>query len=413
MTGKFVISLSVLINLSCLPVLADDTWSESSESDEWEQAWPDESGRAISWQGFAELAYGSRLQTDPLFSNRLVLGDFRVHLEADLDALNGRWQLQTDGSYDAVLERWQGELREFSYQASPLYWLDISVGKQVFSWGTGEFVFVNDLFAKDWQALFSGREDSYLKSPQHAIRLDAYAAEGWNTSLIWMPEFTPDKTISGERFSYFNPLQGEQSVTPANVTEPDIRLRNGELALRVQNQVGSVELATYGHYGFSPSPVFDTALGTLVYDRLSAIGASVITPLGSGLLNAELGLHRYAQTDDQWRGLLGYQRELLAGFSLGVQYYLERTTAALVDKNRHLVTTRFSLLTNRDRLRWSLFTFASPDEQDHYLRQQVSWRVNDDVQLTGGINLFDGEPQGFFGQFDASTNAWIRGRYSF
>ena len=62
----------------------------------------------------------------------------------------------------------------------------------------------------------------------------------------------------------------------------------------------------------------------------------------------------------------------------------------------------------------SLFAFYSPSEDDAYLRPKATYKLSDEIQLTGGANWFIGaHPDSFFGQFDDDTNVYARVRYSF
>jgi hypothetical protein len=49
--------------------------------------------------------------------------------------------------------------------------LEVRAGRQPTTWGTGDLLFINDLFPKDYVSFFIGREDQYLKGPSDALRL--------------------------------------------------------------------------------------------------------------------------------------------------------------------------------------------------------------------------------------------------
>ena len=52
--------------------------------------------------------------------------------------------------------------------------LDVKLGRQVLTWGTGDLLFLNDLFPKDWVSFFAGRDDEYLKAPSNTLRATQY-----------------------------------------------------------------------------------------------------------------------------------------------------------------------------------------------------------------------------------------------
>ncbi len=114
--------------------------------------------------GFWEMRGGIRTQSDP-YEKDASLGETRVQLEFET-----RWQdmtlrIRPDFLYDPVmddydtdLEEGRGivDLREASLSFSPLDFADIKIGRQIITWGTGDMLFINDMFPKDWQSFFIG-----------------------------------------------------------------------------------------------------------------------------------------------------------------------------------------------------------------------------------------------------------------
>lgn len=144
---------------------------------------------------------------------------------------------------------------------------------------------------------------------------------------------------------------------------PDRTLRNGELAWRLFRTVSGYELALYGYAGFTKQATALEAPGGLRrYSRLYAYGASVRGALAGGIASAETAYYDGADDEgdsplvpnSQWRGLAGYEHELLAELTAGVQYYVEHTldhdrlVAASPapewepSATRHVVTTRLT-----------------------------------------------------------------------
>lgn len=424
--------------LSAALVIATGAAAQSDDGwDDWETGgWDAEEEAAVPLYGFAELGLGTRLKGSP-YHDRPTLGDARVRLETDGQVSSIQYTAKGDLLYDGVVEDWKAQARELSLGFSPLSYLDVKLGRQVLTWGTGDYVFLNDLFAKDWQAFFIGRDDEYLKAPQDALRLSGYF--GWaNIELAWTPEFTPDHYLNAERLSLFSPVAGSRIGEAQHfyAPEPD----DDELALRVYRNLGSLELALYGYDGYTKSPMALTepqaAEGPQpTFAPLRAWGASVRSPLGAGLINAEVAHHDSTgdptgtsprRPNSQWRGLLGYERELLPRLTGSLQLYLEHTQdhATLLnnspysewepEQNRTLMTTRLTWRDARDRVTLSLFGFYSPSDRDGHLRPALDYSFNDHLNLSTGFNLFFGEEaHTFFGQLEDNQNAYLRMRYSF
>ena len=47
------------------------------------------------------------------------------------------------------------------------------------------------------------------------------------------------------------------------------------------------------------------------------------------------------------------------------------------------------------------------------MRSRASYKLTDDWLLEGGFNIFYGETQSFFGQFEDNTNVFVGARRSF
>ena len=68
----------------------------------------------------------------------------------------------------ACCRAWIADVRDLTLSFSAGASTDVSIGRQVITWGTGDLVFLNDLFPKDFVSFFAGRDDDYLKAPGDA-----------------------------------------------------------------------------------------------------------------------------------------------------------------------------------------------------------------------------------------------------
>ena len=395
--------------------------------------------------GFVDGRYGQRLQNDvtqrdeSLAETRLQLGLSRM---GDLTSL----QLRADFYYDDLvdqndieLEEGRGwiDLREANLLASPLEMMDLKVGRQILTWGTGDLLFINDLFPKDWQSFFIGRDEEYLKAPSDALLLSLFPT-AFNIDLVYIPRFDPDRYIRGERLSYWNPLLGRIAGRDAIVATavPDEWFEDDELALRLSKNIKGYELAMYGYDGFWKSPVgYDPLAGQATFPKLTVVGASLRGNLGPGLGNTEIGYYDSREDasgndplipNSELRLLVGYEQEVLRNVTLAGQYYLEamldhdRYVASLApgqparDEYRHLLTMRLTWFLLNQNLRLSLFGYYSPSDDDVYLRPAIQYKMTDAWLITAGGNIFTGEEDyTFFGQFEENSNLYAGLRYSF
>ena len=388
------------------------------------------------YHGFYEFRGGYRLQNDPF--------------EKDMSIMEGRYQfdllsfrewgdvkVKGDVYGDAVTEEGVFDLREANLFARPTDIMDLKLGRQVLTWGTGDLVFINDLFPKDWQSFFIGRDVEYLKAPSDAVKV-SFFADWVNIDVAYTPEFDSDRFPSGERISYWNPMLRRRAGLD-NKLAIDRRnqfFEEDEVALRLYRNIGSYELAFYVYWGYWKSPGgFNAATGQAIFPELYVYGTSLRGTVGKGIGNMELGY--YDSIDDrsgsdflinncEMRYLLGYTQEIARDFTAGVQYYVEQmldygnyednlpASMPARDEFRHLTTLRLTRLLMNQNLRLSLFTYYSPSDEDVYMRPIANYKATDSLTIEVGSNIFFGdEPHTFFNQFRNNTNLYTGVRYSF
>lgn len=395
--------------------------------------------------GFWELRGGRRTQADA-YEDDATLGETRLQLQVE-KALEGlTLRLTTDLLYDMVandprvdLEEGRGvvDLREAWAALRPTPWMDLKVGRQVLTWGTGDLLFLNDLFPKDWVSFFIGRDAEYLKAPSDALKASVFTRIG-NLDIVYTPRFDADRHIEGRRISYDAPMLGRRAGRDAVIEplRPDTWFADDEIALRAYRTVGGVEVALYGYHGCWKSPAgMDPATRRATFPPLAVTGGSVRGQVGEGIGHAEVAY--YDSIDDrpgddpfvpnsQVRLLAGYEQEVAKDFTAGVQYYVELRTdqdayanalppgMPYAPRDRHVVTVRLTQLLMNQNLELGLFTFYSPSDGDAYLRPRVHYKVDDHWAVVAGANVFFGhDPHTFFGQFENNSNLYAGVRYSF
>ena len=329
------------------------------------------------------------------------------------------------------------DLRTAALTVSPTSWLDVRAGRQTLTWGTGDLVFLNDLFPKDWTAFLIGRHDEYLKAPSDAIKLAAYT-DAAGLDLVITPRFDADRLPLRDRLSSWDPMQARLAGQddPMNLAAPDRWVEDGELAARLFRNVGSWELAGYAYRGFWKSPGgADPVSGAALFPELSVYGASVRGPALGGLVQVETAFYDSSEDrrgkdpltrNSELRGLLGHERQLTQKLSMSAQYYVEAMLhhgsylgslppgMPAADRVRHVLTTRLTYLALRQRLMLSAFVFVSPSDGDAFARAGLTYTVDDHWTLLAGANLLAGRDQHtMFGQFERNSNAYLGLRYAY
>jgi len=430
MNKHWLISLLVLIGIalgSLSLTCAEDALSPGEQlSDKY----------GIDLYGFIEARQGWRLQDDP-YQKDVSISEIRMQLDLSRDADWGIIKLKGDLVADRVEEKAYAELRELNLAFSPLDFMDVKVGRQTLTWGTGDLLFINDLFPKDWKSFFIGRDDEYLKAPSDAIKGSIFF-DLFDIDLVYSPAFNASRYIDGTRLSYWNSLLGRTAGRDFIFVdhERNSYFRDDGYAVRLSKNIGGVELGLYGYHGFWKTPEgLDMKAVKLWYPELSAYGASVRGALWGGIGNLEMGYydsHDDRDGDDplirnsEMRMLAGFERELAHDLTGGFQYYLEWMRdyepyknmlppgTSAKDEFRHVFTLRLTKLLMNQNLRLSLFTYYAPSDQDGYIRPKIHYKVTDQWALEAGANIFVGkEDYTFFGQFHDNTNGYAGVRRSF
>jgi hypothetical protein len=393
---------------------------------------------SLSVHGFLEGAAGVRLVDNPSQSKDFTMGEGRLQMElTQKGPLDSRLYLKGDLIGDGVGKKGDADLREFYLDHSPLPILDVRLGRQIVTWGTGDLIFVNDLFPKDFTSFFIGRNLEYLKVGSDAAKLSIYH-DPFSLDLVVIPRFTPSEVPDGERLSFFNPFANRLSASGERLPakKPPFTPGNTEIAARLYRNFGSYEGALYGFRGFFKEPVgMDPAQGVLFYPKLSTYGSSLRGPFPGGIGSVEFGYYDSREDrsgtnplveNSSLKYLLGYESELWTDFTVRAQYFLEQMLdygeykAALPSgapeksELRHLLFLRLTQFLRYQTLELSLVGFYSPSDEDGMVNPQISYKINDRWSVTSGANVFFGKSDFTpFGQLTRDDNLYMRLRAGF
>lgn len=398
--------------------------------------------------GFIEQAYGYRVSRDTLTKHKnynMLEQRFQLKTRYAFEGDNVFSHVSSVITYkgDFLLDEYfettgSYQIRELCLAFSPAGMVDVKVGRQVLTWGTGDYLFINDLFPKDYISFYIGRDDEYLKKPSDALRVSLYP-KIVNVDFVMIPHFTANDLPEGDRLSFFDSFQGGITGRDSdrNAVKPAGQFENIQYALRLYRTFGSLEGALYFYHGFDPSPrsYLDEINRQLFYERLDVYGASVRTPFASGIISAEFGYYNSRQDTDgdnrlvensisKW--LLGYEKDLGNDLKVGFQYLFEQKLdydnykLALLpydyfwDEYRHLLTQRVTKFYKNQTLMLGLFNFWSPSDKDGYVRGLCSYDITDQWKFVVGLNMpWGSDSITDFSMMKKNKNVFVRMRYSF
>ncbi|MDQ7833430.1 MAG: hypothetical protein RDU30_17000 [Desulfovibrionaceae bacterium] len=384
--------------------------------------------------GFLEIRTGCRTQPDPYEKEASVL-ETRLQGEVSTQTDWAQFKYKGDVWYDGILEQARYDTREAWMFLRPSEILDIKIGRQVLTWGTGDLVFLNDLFPKDWQSFFIGRDTEYLKAPSDSVKVSLFS-DFLNVDFVFTPLFASDRFITGQYVSYWNGRLGHLAGNESELDfeKPDQWFTDAEYAVRLYRTVGAYELALYGYFGFWKNPGGIAASGESIFPRLHVYGASARGPVAGGIGNIEVAYYDSIEdpngrdpniNNSEMRYLVGFAREIGRDFNASVQYYVEqllgyhgyRESSAgdqPRDEVRHVLTLQLTKLLMNQNLELSLSGYWSPSDRDAYLRPKILYKWTDNINQEIGANIFLGQRDDtMFGQYKADTNISMSLRYSF
>ncbi len=427
---------ATLVALLCsTPAFAADTADE--QWDDWEEETTDSSSLSIPLTGFVQYLYSHRTVENNLIADDQIANEARIRLESSTYIGSIFVSYKGDIYYDGVNKDFSANNREAFLGFSPAQSADIRAGRQILTWGTGDLLFLNDLFPKNWKAFFSGEDQQYLKSPSDALKA-SWFNDAINLDFVWSPQFDPDTFIDGERFSFYSPLQNELVAAPPRLAanEPEHDISNGEVAARLYQTRHGIEYAGYFYRGFFKTPEgFDPATGELYFPRLNVFGGSARGQVLGGIGNVEFAYHDSVDDssginpyvpNSEVRLLVGYEKEFIKNLTLAFQGYLEHIRdwshiaeqsaqmEHIPEQNRGVFTSRVTYSALNNNLNWSVFLFVSPNDHDVYMLPSVKYRINDALEFASGANYFIGDYNStMFGQFQDDSNAYMRIKYIF
>jgi len=368
----------------------------------------------------------------PACASDFVRGGGRLQLEASPQG--ERWGLLARGEliYDAAGGDLWGDLRE-GYLDLRFPALDLRLGRQIVTWGVGDLIFITDVFPKDRVAFITGLPLDYLKKGSDAFNATAHLA-GSAFQLLLIPRFEADTVPeAGGRLTFNDRFP---AITVRHKDEPTFSLDNLEAGLRISANLEGWDLALSGYRGFFHTPSGQVQPGPqmrLYYPRLEVYGGTAQGTALGGVLSAEAAYYRSrddrggtnpAIDNSSFRGLLGYQREIVPDLIASVQYYVQvmqdhgRYVSTLPPgvpaqpTARHVVTARLTRLYLNQTLRVGVYVQGSPNQHDFYASPEARYSFSDALSATLGVNLFVGPRATDFGQFEGNSNVYLVVRYA-
>jgi len=396
-------------------------------------------------KGFFEIQAGIRTQKDQ-YEDTFSNGQARCRLDFIHNVNNVLLNLKADllcdpvyDHYSVKLEHGTGfiDLRELYLQLNINEDIQLTVGRQILEWGHGDFLFVNDIFPKDYISFFTSWDKTYFKAPSDLCKF-SLTNQIINVDLLYSPRFDYDRFPNGERLSYyndfFNMTAGQNLIFETDT--PDDWFEDDEFALRIYSTIGNIDVGIYAYKGMWKSPSgFEKNTGIGIFPRLNVYGFSSAAPIFNGLASFEIAY--YDSKDDKYgtnpyidncqvRLLMGYSLNMPSNITISSQYYIEimkdnenymhnlRQGERPTDYGRHVISFKIEQELLENQLKFALATLYCPTDTDIFLGPYISYIYQKIWEFRAGANFMIGnEDHTNYGQFEHNSNIYIGARIKF
>jgi hypothetical protein len=411
---------------------------------------PDKAGTSAfsGWHGFvqSELAY---TYASPAHWSQFLT---RAELSAQGSLSEQvKWKASARLDYNAVFnltdfypddvrrdQRFNVLLRENYIDASAGDW-DFRLGRQHIVWGEMVGLFFADVVsAKDLRE-FILPEFEVLRIPQWAVRAE-YFKDDFHAEFIWIPVQSYDEI--GKPGSEFYP-----AVLPpppgfatlySNEQFPNRTLQHTDYGLRLSNVRNGWDAAAFYYGSIDASPTFYREVVTVpepafVYqarhDRIDQFGGTLSKDLGPAVFKAEtvythgrkFNVTRISDDD-------GVVPQNTLDWIVGLDFVLPTETRLnfqlfqrqFIDHDPDIIYRQhesgFSVLVQHkltEQLEAQALWIGSLNRSDWMFRPRLSWNAAKNWRLLFGVDVFNGPPLGYFGQFSDRDRVYAEVRYTF
>lgn len=354
-----------------------------------------------------ELANEQRLRVLLEGRTTWLAATLRADLWNDVSLANTR--AETNEAFLDLLGIGQGSLR---------------VGRQVVTWGTGEYLYVNDIFPKNYDRFFRGHSFDALKDAVDGMKA-GWSFESADVELV-VSRPRPDHMPEGRRYVGASAMPIESLPQEQSGTD---------VALKMSTRLSSFDVAGYaGRYRSRTQSIAMAGAGpTREGAPVSHVGASVTGNVAGGVVWAEVAhlsldvipgnMNRFA-AGSRVKTLLGYSRELSTDVTATAQIQTEHDT----DRQAYVQSLAPGVRPlKRDRVLGHLRVHARlvnqtvglglqgffGQEGDRHINPFASYTPLDGLNFELGANLFYGRADTQYGALSDDSNVYLSARYSY
>lgn len=326
-------------------------------------------------------------------------------------------------------------LREFYvdgevYEHASLPDMEWRVGKQQVVWGQADGLKVLDQVNPQSyrEFILESFEDSRI--PLWMVNLTLITGEASTLQLLWVPDTSYHELAqkgslfeisAAERVPIISPLPG-QSVSVAEINKPSRAFKDSDVGVRYKVFWDGWDITlNYLHHTLD-TPVFyqDQSASAIQiqpdYERSHLLGASFSNVFGEVIVRAELGYqtdtYHYADTastsgvnhHQELASVLGLDWQGIEDTLISVQWFRSQLFSYQGSTIREQTDQTLSFLFRKhfDNQSWKteILALHSLNHEDGLIRPKASYLWLSNLEVWLGADVFYGERNGLYGQFD-------------
>ena len=324
---------------------------------------------------------------------------------------------------------------------------DLRIGKQQVVWGKADGVFITDIVSPLNLTEFLLPDFDEIRKGVIAAKLDYYIGNS-TLEAILIPRFTPTTSPDANSSWYIQPEFPAPTTFDWSKSTIAPSLENSELFLKWSAMTSRVDFEIMGGYTWDdsptmhvqkqmeidptttpPTPVLTGLTITPQYHRLAVAGGSFSTEIKGVIFRGEGAYYngKYFQTEDPLATDALVQKDYLnyvAGvdFNIGSvklsaqfiqKFILDHNVYMSEDEIQNTATfmARYDML--RETLHLELFSYIGLSESDALIRPKVTYDFDDSFSLLLGANIFVGDEDGRFGQYQDNSMVYTKIKYNF
>ena len=324
---------------------------------------------------------------------------------------------------------------------------DLRIGKQQVVWGKADGVFITDIVSPLNLTEFLLPDFDEIRTGVIAAKLNYYIGNG-TLEAIWIPQFTPTIRPQAGSIWYNEPDFPAPATFDWSKSEIRPSLENSEFFLKYSAMTSKVDFEIMGGYTWDdnptmhikkefnidsttmpPSPSLSGLVITPQHHRLTVGGGSFSTEIKGFILRGEAAYYngKYFQTTDPMATDAIIQKDYLhyvAGLDFNIgsvklsgqfiqQYILNYNSMLYQDEAVNTATflAHYDML--RETLHLELFSYIGLTNNDALIRPKVTYDFDDSFSILLGGNIFVGDREGQFGQYQDNSMIYAKIKYNF